>query len=234
MIVFDQVTKMYGSKIALHPFTWNVRQGGIVGLIGENGSGKSTILKLMCGLLKPSKGSVTLNSQTVTRRSAEKVAYLSELDAYYSGFTVSETIDFFSTQFPDFDRQRAYDVLSFMNLDGGLKVKELSKGNRSRMRMAITLGRNVPYILLDEPFSGMDPMVRESIIKGLLSFVDIDNQTIIITTHEIADIEPLLDEVIVLKKGKVIAREDVATIHETTGMNILDWFKKLNSYEEGK
>jgi ABC-2 type transport system ATP-binding protein len=232
MIKFENVTKSYGSHCALKPFSWEVRKGGIVGLIGENGSGKSTILKLMCGLVKPTKGQVTINGIPVSRRSAEQIAYLSELDAYYSWFTVSETIEYFASQFPDFDRNRAYEILDFMKLERDSKVNSLSKGNRSRMRMAITLGRNVPYILLDEPFSGMDPMVRESIIKGLLSFVDIEGQTIIITTHEIADVEPLLDEVMVMKNGEIIAKQEVANIHETTGLSILEWFKRLNKIRE--
>ncbi|MHC0038096.1 ABC transporter ATP-binding protein [Pseudoneobacillus sp. C159] len=232
MIKFENVTKTYGSLCAVKPFSWEVRKGGIVGLIGENGSGKSTILKLMCGLVKPTKGQITMNGIPVTRRSVEKIAYLSELDVYYSGFTVSETIEYFASQFPDFNRNRAYEILDFMKLAGNVKVNSLSKGNRSRMRMAITLGRNVPYILLDEPFSGMDPMVRESIIKGLLSFVDIEEQTIIITTHEIADVEPLLDEVMVMKNGEIIAKQEVFEIHETTGLSILEWFKRLNTNRE--
>ncbi len=227
MIKLNNVTKKYLTQVALDDVSISLPQGKIIGIVGENGSGKSTTLKLMAGLIQPSKGAITINGENVTRRISTQVAYLSELDAYYPFYTVQETIDFFASQFEDFDRDRAKEILEFMRLEPNKKVKELSKGNRGRLKILLVLSREVPIILMDEPLSGLDPMVRDSIIKGLLSFVDIEKQTVIITTHEIREIEPLLDVVIALKKGKIMEITEVEEIRSIQKLSLVEWMKKV-------
>ena len=227
MIELNKVTKKYLTQVALDEVSISLPQGKIIGIVGENGSGKSTTLKLMAGLIQPSKGTIMINGENVTRRISAQVAYLSELDAYYPFYTVQETIDYFASQFEDFDRDRAKEILEFMRLDPNKKVKELSKGNRGRLKILIVLSRKVPIILMDEPLSGLDPMVRDSIIKGLLSFVDIEKQTVIITTHEIREIEPLLDVVIALKSGKILEMTEVEEIRSIQQLSLVEWMKKV-------
>jgi ABC-2 type transport system ATP-binding protein len=230
MITFENVSKRYLTKHALTDVNVTIPEGKIIGLVGSNGSGKSTFMKMIAGLVGPSEGKVMIDQEAVSRRTANKVAYLSELDAYYSFFSVKETIDFFSSQFQDFDVEKANDIVDFMEVDSNQKVKHLSKGNRGRLKIALTLAREVPVILMDEPLSGLDPMVRDSIVKGLLSFIDLEKQTVIITTHEVTEIEPLLETVIAIRNGKVLALEDVETIRERDRMRIVDWLKKM--YQE--
>ncbi|MGG1686676.1 ATP-binding cassette domain-containing protein [Pseudalkalibacillus sp. NRS-1564] len=232
MITFENVSKRYLRKQALSDVNVRIPEGKIIGLVGSNGSGKSTFMKIIAGLVVPSEGKVMLNEEQVSRRSANKVAYLSELDAYYSFFTVKETIRFFASQFSDFNLEKAHDIVKFMEVDQDQKVKHLSKGNRGRLKIALTLARDVPIILMDEPLSGLDPMVRDSIVKSLLSFIDLEKQTVIITTHEVTEIEPLLETVIAIRNGKVLALEDVETIRERDRMRIVEWLKKLYQ-EEG-
>ncbi|PFG14704.1 ABC transporter ATP-binding protein [Bacillus sp. es.036] len=230
MITFENVSKRYLTKHALSEVNVTIPEGKIIGLVGSNGSGKSTFMKMIAGLVAPSEGKVMIDQEPVSRRTANKVAYLSELDAYYSFFSVKETIDFFASQFQDFDIEKANDIVDFMEVDSSQKVKHLSKGNRGRLKIALTLAREVPVILMDEPLSGLDPMVRDSIVKGLLSFIDLEKQTVIITTHEVTEIEPLLETVIAIRNGKVLALEDVETIRERDRMRIVDWLKKI--YQE--
>ncbi|WP_165997831.1 ABC transporter ATP-binding protein [Bacillus sp. Cs-700] len=230
MITFENVSKRYLRKHALSDVNVTIPEGKIIGLVGSNGSGKSTFMKMIAGLVAPSEGKVMIDQESVSRRTANKVAYLSELDAYYSFFSVKETIDFFASQFQDFDLEKANDIVDFMEVDSSQKVKHLSKGNRGRLKIALTLAREVPVILMDEPLSGLDPMVRDSIVKGLLSFIDLEKQTVIITTHEVTEIEPLLETVIAIRNGKVLALEDVETIRERDRMRIVDWLKKI--YQE--
>ncbi|WP_283153663.1 ATP-binding cassette domain-containing protein [Guptibacillus hwajinpoensis] len=232
MITFENVSKRYLRKQALSDVNVRIPEGKIIGLVGSNGSGKSTFMKIIAGLVVPSEGKVMLNEEHVSRRSANKVAYLSELDAYYSFFTVKETIRFFASQFSDFNLEKAHDIVKFMEVDQDQKVKHLSKGNRGRLKIALTFARDVPIILMDEPLSGLDPMVRDSIVKSLLSFIDLEKQTVIITTHEVTEIEPLLETVIAIRNGKVLALEDVETIRERDRMRIVEWLKKLYQ-EEG-
>lgn len=231
MIHFNQVSKSYLSHKALDDVSIEFTKGKVTGIVGENGSGKSTTLKLIAGLIRPSKGSVLIDEEPTHRKISRIVAYMSELDQVYPFFTVGETIDYFASQFPDFDRERAEEILVFMKLEKPQKVKHLSKGNRGRLKMAITMSRNAPYILLDEPFSGLDPMVRNSIVKGLIKFVDLEKQALIITTHEIREVEPILDEVVAIRKGNILSHKTVDDIREE-GRDVVGWLEHI--YESGE
>ncbi|MDY7220877.1 ABC transporter ATP-binding protein [Halalkalibacterium halodurans] len=227
MISFQQVTKKYRQKAALQEVNLELTRGKIIGLVGENGSGKSTTLKLIAGLIYPTKGEVLVNGNKVSRRIASSVSYLSELDEYYRFYNVEQTIEFYASQFPDFDPKKAYEILTFMKLDPESKLKQLSKGNRGRLKIVLSLARNVPVILMDEPLSGLDPMVRQSIVKGLISFIDLERQLVLITTHEVREVENILDEVIAIKEGNIIGHHNVEQLREEENLSIVDWMTKV-------
>ena len=227
MIKFSDVTKQYGTKKALDQVNLELTKGKLIGLIGENGSGKSTTLKLIAGLIYPSSGEITVNGEQVTRKIASSVAYLSELDEYYRFFTVQDAINFHASQFADFDMEKAKEILEFMRLEPNKKLRHLSKGNRGRVKIVLALARNAPIVLLDEPFSGLDPMVRNSIVKGLISFVDLENQLILITTHEIREVEHILDEVVAIRDGNIIAHQNVDDLRKETELSLVDWMTSI-------
>ncbi|MBD8007054.1 ABC transporter ATP-binding protein [Bacillus norwichensis] len=227
IIKLNGVTKKYGSAKALNNVTLDFEPGKIYGLLGPNGSGKSTTLKLITGLVYPNSGTVSVLQENVTRRISQKVAYLTELDMFYDSFTTGKMIEFYDSQFPDFDRAKAFQLLQEMELPADKKIKQLSKGNRGRLKLVLTLARDVPVILLDEPFSGLDPMVRDSIVKSLLTYINFDKQTVIIATHEIDEIEPIMDEVVVIYNGDIIGRENVESLREEQGISVLKWFKSI-------
>ncbi|MBY0098462.1 ABC transporter ATP-binding protein [Mesobacillus maritimus] len=232
-IVLENVSKSFGKKKALKNINLSFEKGRIYGLLGPNGSGKSTMLKLMTGLTFPTNGTVTLNGHPVTRKSSEQVAYLTELDMFYDVFTVRETVNYMASQFADFNIEKAKELLQELTLDPTQKVRSLSKGNRGRLKLVTTLSRDTDAILLDEPFSGLDPMVRDSIINSLLKYIDFENQVLIIATHEITEIESLLDEAIAIHYGTVIGQESVETLREEQGLSVLQWFKQI-SREQGE
>ncbi|WP_308216594.1 ABC transporter ATP-binding protein [Pseudalkalibacillus decolorationis] len=225
IVEFKHVSKRYRMTKALDDITFTIPKGKVVGLIGSNGSGKSTILKLMSGLVRPTKGKVVINGIVPDRLINRQVAYLSEADVLYDFYKVKEMVDFFSGIYADFDSEKAEEMLEFMKLDHNKPIKHLSKGQRGRLKLVLALSRQVPLILLDEPLSGLDPMVRESIIKGLISFIDLEKQTVIMTTHEVEEVEPLLDQVIAVMDGKLLAFEDVDTIRRKENKSIVDWLK---------
>lgn len=227
MIELKNVSKKYGGRQALQNVILTIPQGKVVGLVGENGSGKTTLLKLMAGLLTPDEGKATYGGNPITRRIAEHIAYMPDTDLFYPYFTVQQLFDFYASQFDDFDVVKAKEIAQFLNISLDAKMKHLSKGNRGRVKIAVTLGREASYYLLDEPFSGLDPMVRADIAKGLIRFTDIERQTVIMTTHEIREMEPLLDEMIVLKGGQVIASESVDEIRDVYGMDATSWMMSL-------
>lgn len=227
MIELQQIVKKYGSKRALQDVTISIPRGKVIGLVGENGSGKSTLLKLIAGLLTPNSGSVTFDGNPVTRRIASQVAYMSDTDDFYTYFTVQQLINFYESQFEDFDVVKAKEILQFLNVSMHAKIKSLSKGNRGRVKIAVTLAREAECYLLDEPFSGLDPMVRDDIAKGLIRFTDTERQTIIMSTHEIREVEPLLDEIIVMRGGRLIAHEAVDEIRDFYGIDATSWMVSL-------
>lgn len=227
MIRFEGVRKTYLRHTALHDVTLTLPQGKIIGIVGENGSGKSTMLKLMAGLVRPNKGSVTIDGEPVNRLISKKVAYLSELDVLYPFYTAQEIVRFFASQFDDMDVKKAQEMMGFLQLDPHKKIRHMSKGQRGRLKMILALSRQVPLVLLDEPLSGLDPMVRDTIVKGLLSFIDLEHQTVIITTHEIQEVEAMLDMVVAVRDGRIVGLEDVEVIRETEGLDIVSWMKKV-------
>lgn len=227
MIKFEQVTKKYMTRKAIQNVNLELTKGKIIGLVGENGSGKSTTLKLIAGLIHPSKGTIIVNGVKVDHRIAKEVAYLSELDEYYGFYNVGQTIEFYASQFPDFNLEKAEEIRTFMNLDRNSKLKHLSKGNRGRLKIVLTLAREVPVILMDEPLSGLDPMVRDSIVKGLISFINLEKQIVLITTHEIKEIESILDEVIAIKDGEIIGHHNVEQLRSEQNMGIVEWMTTI-------
>lgn len=226
MIELNGVTKRYLRREALKDVSLTLEHGQIIGLVGENGSGKSTMLKLIAGLVQPTSGTVNIDGSRVDRRSSRIVSYLSELDTYFPFYNIGETMAFFATQFADFDRGKAEEIATFMELDLEQKVKQLSKGNRGRLKIVLSLSRTAPVLLMDEPLSGLDPMVRHSIVKGLLSFIDVKQQTVVIATHEVSEVEPILDQVVALHNGRVLEKANVETLREQEKRSIVDWMHK--------
>jgi ABC-2 type transport system ATP-binding protein len=231
MLQLSNVSFRYMKKPILQDVSFSFPVGQIIGLVGENGSGKSTLLKVLAGLLRPSSGEVLLNGAPVTRRSADEIAYLPDIDLFFDFYTGEQLFQHYASQFEDFSYDKACIVAEFLQVDKNMKLRQLSKGNRGRMKMAATLGREVPYYLMDEPFSGLDPMVREQLIKGLIQFTDIEHQTILLSTHELYEVEPILDQIILLQNGSIVAHEEVETIRDVTNKDAVQWMKAY--YKKG-
>jgi ABC-2 type transport system ATP-binding protein len=226
IVRFEHVVKKFGGKTAIADVSFDLPRGKIIGMIGPNGSGKSTMLKLMAGLLRPTKGKVWVAGKPAERRSSREVAYLSEQGSCYPFYTVSETLQFYRNIYADFDCHKAMEIIDFMQLDPQQKVGSLSKGNYTRLKMVVALSRRVPLVLLDEPLSGLDPMIRESVIQSLIVFVDLPKQTVIMTTHEVAEVEPVLDQIVAIRDGKIVRIDDVEHIRSIHGTGLVDWMKE--------
>lgn len=227
VIELQLVSKRYGSKQALNGVSLTLPHGKIIGLVGENGSGKTTLLKMLAGLLTPTTGFAVLDDNKITRRVASSVAYMPDTDLFFPYFKVQQLFEFYDSQFKDFDMKKAEEISEYLSISLDAKISTLSKGNRGRVKIAATLGRNATYYLLDEPFSGLDPMVREDIARGLIRFTDTEWQTVLLSTHEIKEVEPLLDELIVMKGGQVLAHKEIDEIREVYGMDATTWLISL-------
>ena len=223
----QDVSFRYRQVDVLKDITLAIPRGQMIGIIGENGSGKSTLLKLMAGLLVPTAGLITLDGDEVTRRLTNKITYQPDIDLFYENYTGEQVFQFYTEQFNDFSSDKAHIIASYLQVSTTEKLKKLSKGNRGRLKMAATLGRETPFYILDEPFAGLDPLAREALIKGLVRFVDLENQTIILSTHEVNEVEPVLDQVILLGNGQVRAMEELELIRDERGEDAVQWMKSL-------
>lgn len=226
MIEVKNVKKSFGSAKALQGVNLILETGKIIGIAGENGSGKSTLLKSIAGVSPIDRGSILVDSVPVSRKHADQIAYLPDTDMFYPYFTVEQLFAYYGSQFADFNETKAKEVLDFLEVPLSSKMKNLSKGMRGRAKMAATLGRESRYYFMDEPFSGLDPMVRADLVKGLIRFTDLERQTLILSTHEIREVEVLLDELVLLKGGKVLAHRQLDEIRDETGMDTVEWMTK--------
>ncbi|GAB2543763.1 ATP-binding cassette domain-containing protein [Gracilibacillus alcaliphilus] len=207
-------------KKRLRNCSFTVERGKIAAIIGENGSGKTTVLEAIAGVLSPDRGSIELPHDR-----SELISYCPEQAYFYHYFSVEALFDFYQSQFHDFNRGKAEALADFFQLDRQEKMAYLSKGQVNRAKIAVTLARDCPYLVLDEPLAGLDPIVKQKIVQGIIHFIDLEQQSLLITTHELLEIETILDEVIVMRDGHVIAQEEVETIRE--GMPVQEWLQQL-------
>lgn len=201
-------------------------KGAVVGLLGTNGSGKTTFIKLLAGLLTPTSGTVRVFGKFVDAETKESVAYLPDANFLSDGFTVKQEVEYYKDFFADFDEEKAKTLLAEQGIDLKQKVKTLSKGNREKVGLLLTLSRQAKLFILDEPIAGVDPAAREYILKTILAHKNAD-ATLLICTHLIADIEPVLDRVIFLQNGRIVLEGDAEEIRARENKSIDQLFREV-------
>lgn len=227
MIELKAIQKKYLLKQAIRGIDLQIKKGTIVGLLGPNGSGKSTLLKMMAGLIYPTSGSIHVNGRKPDVHNKQQVAYLPEIDHLYGWMTVKETLRFISGFYKDWQEEKAAQMLLKMELDENQKVRNLSKGMRARLKLIVALSRKVPLILLDEPFSGIDPSSRAKIIRSIISEFQSDEQTIVLSTHSVNESEPMFDDVIFLQNGQITIFDSTENLRETYGCSLENIWEKV-------
>lgn len=226
MIELRNVTKKYGKKVILDDVSITFNKGKISCLLGLNGVGKSTTMKSIMRLVPISKGEILVDGERVSEKNIDKIAFLADIPTHEISWTVEENLRFAEIYYDTFDFEKANRMVEFFKLPKEKKLKELSKGNLARFTIIIGLSQNAPYVLMDEPFSGLDLFSREAFIAALKSDFMIEGQTIIITTHEIDEIEGIADDVILLEEGKVLctfSKQDALA----EGLTVVDKMRKI-------
>lgn len=226
ILELNHISKSYGKKKALQDVTFEVAPGRIVGLLGSNGSGKSTLMKLVAGLLHPSSGSIQVAGIPVGLETKSLVSFMPDQPLTESWMKVRDAIAYYRDFYADFDQEKAREMLDFMNLAEGERVKHLSKGMNERLQLTLALSRKARLYLLDEPIGGVDPVARGKILDAIVKFYDEDS-SLIISTHLLNDIERIFDEVIFIREGQVVLREDVETLRLQTGKSVDEMFKEV-------
>ncbi|WP_438445032.1 ABC transporter ATP-binding protein [Gorillibacterium sp. sgz5001074] len=227
MIKLEGIHKRYLLKHAVNGIDLEIRRGRIVGLLGPNGSGKSTLLKMMAGLIHPSSGTIQVNGREPDVHNKHQVAYLPEIDHLYGWMTVKETLRFISGFYRDWQADKAAEMVGTMELDVNQKVRNLSKGMRARLKLIAALARQVPLVLLDEPFSGIDPSSRAKIIRSILREFQSDQQTIVLSTHSVSESEPMFDDVIFLQQGRVRIYDSTENLRAEHGCSLESLWERV-------
>lgn len=222
----ENITKRYHGTLALDGLTLELPKGKIVGLLGPNGSGKTTFIKLAAGLLTPTGGQLQICGEKVGPQTKALVSYLPDRSYFSRQQKVTQMLDFFEDFYGDFDRQRAEQMLTALGIAPEVKFKALSKGNQEKVQLVLVMSRRARLYLLDEPIGGVDPAARDYILNTIISNYD-PEATVLISTHLIADVERVLDEFVFLYQGKVIRSGNADETREETGKSLDELFREV-------
>ncbi len=226
IIEIQNLSKSYSNKKALNNISLNIEEGKVVGILGPNGSGKTTLIKILAGILRQSKGQVTIDGKIPGVYTKAMVSYLPDRNFLYDWMKISDAINMYKDFFQDFDENRADELLRFMKLEKTMKVKELSKGMQEKLNLTLVLSRRAKVYILDEPIAGVDPVARDQILDAIINNYSKES-SMIITTHLVRDMENLFDDVVFLKEGEIALQGNADELREEHSMKIDSLFKEI-------
>ncbi len=226
IIEINNLSKIYSRKKALNNISLNIEEGKVVGILGPNGSGKTTLIKILAGILRQSKGEVTIDGKIPGVDTKSMVSYLPDRPFLYDWMKISDAINMYKDFFKDFDEERSEELLKFMNLEKTMKVKELSKGMQEKLNLTLVLSRRAKVYILDEPIAGVDPVARDQILDAIINNYSKDS-SMIITTHLVRDMENLFDDVVYLRDGEIALQGNAEDLRAEKGMTIDSLFKEI-------
>lgn len=218
--------KDYGDKKVLKDINLTISRGKIIGLLGKNGMGKTTLIKLINDLLVPTKGQILVNGKEIGIESKNIISYLPEKTYLDKSMTVKEILTFFEEFYSNFDIQKAKKLIKDLDLDLNSKISKMSKGMQEKLQLVLVMSRRADLYILDEPLGGVDPATRDYILDTILSNFN-EDASVIISTHLIADIERILDEVIFIDKGKIILTSDTDELRNKEKSSIDEIFRRM-------
>lgn len=226
LLEINHLYKSYDSKNVLCDINLKVKQGKIIGLLGKNGTGKSTLIKLINDLLVPDKGNIKVNGKAIGVESKKIISYLPERTYLNKNMTFLEVINYFRDFYDNFDSAKAIKLLQDLKLDVNQKLSKMSKGMQEKVQLVLVMSRKAKLYILDEPLGGVDPATRDYILDTILNNFS-DDASIIISTHLISDIERILDEVIFIDNGKIIIQSDADNLRNKEKKSIDEIFREM-------
>ncbi len=229
LLQINDLCKRYpnmGNYMSVYHMNFTIPRGRIIGLLGPNGCGKTTLIKMITGILTPTSGSILINGMAPCANTKKIISYLPERTYFDNGLKVSEMINYFSDFYTDFSRDKADAMLSSLGIDKNARLKTLSKGTKEKVQLILVMSRQADLYLLDEPIAGVDPAARDYILRTIIGNYN-PNSTIILSTHLISDIENVLDDVIFMKNGSLMLYTSVDSIRGETGKSVDAYFREV-------
>jgi len=226
LLEIKSINKNYGSKKALNNVNLTISKGKIVGLLGKNGTGKTTLIKLINDLLVPNSGEILINGKKVGIESKKVISYLPERTYLNKQWKVKDVIEYFSSFYEDFDEKKAKKLLNDLDLNINERLSKMSKGMQEKVQLVLVMSRKAQLYILDEPLGGVDPATRDYILDTIINNVN-KNASVIISTHLISDIERILDEVVFIDKGEIILQSDAKALIKKEKCTIEEAFRRM-------
>lgn len=222
ILCVNQLTKRYHNRTVLQNVHFSVEQGRIVGLLGRNASGKSTLFKQIAGLTRPTSGQIQITGKEAGDETKGLVSFMTDAPTFDQWMKVKDTISFYQDFYTDFDVAKVKQMLDLMEIGGNEKIMTLSKGTKEKLHLSLVLSRKVPLYILDEPITGVDPVAREQILDAILEFYD-EESSILISSHFMTSIERLLDEVLILKDKTITLHRNTDDIRQECKKSLDQW-----------
>ena len=216
----------YGNKKILNYINMSFKNGCITAIIGSSGCGKSTLVNLLFRLWDIDKGEILIDNEKLTYKTYNKISFVPDVDNHFAQYTIKESFEFMKQFYKNWDDEKAYEMLELFNLTDDRKISKLSKGNIARIKIILGFAQNAKYTLLDEPFSGIDIFKREEFLGVMTKYIN-EEQSIILTTHEISEIEMIADDVILIDEGKVSCIFNAEELRTRDGMSIVDKMREV-------
>ena len=223
------VSKKYGKKEVLKNINLQLERGKIIGLLGPNGSGKTTLIKIINGLLTADEGDIKVSGEQIGIESKKIISYLPDRTYLADWMKVKDALAIFVDMYADFDLDKCLSIMSRFQIDESMRIKTMSKGTKEKFQLALVMSRKAKIIVLDEPIGGVDPAAREVILDTILENYSAD-QTILIATHLIADIERIFSTVVFIKNGQIVLNKEVEEVRQETGKSIDELFREEFRY----
>ena len=232
MITSKQLTRKFGSKTAVNAVDLELEPGHVYAMLGPNGSGKTTWMKMAAGLMKPTSGEILFNGAPVGIESRRHVAYMSTEPYFYAWMSVKDVGKYYQDFFEDFSPAKYEELLRYMELEPGMKTRTLSSGMMAKLKIAVTMARNAQVYMLDEPFNGIDLLARDEIRKCILQEATPD-KLLILSSHLVEEMEAVADRAVFIRNGNLVEVRDLEEMRETDNVSMADRYREIYGHTEG-
>ncbi len=232
MITSKDLTRKFGTKTAVDGVSLTLTPGHVYAMLGPNGSGKTTWMKMAAGLMKPTSGEVLFEGQPVGVESRRHVAYMSTEPYFYPWMTVKDVGAYYGDFFEDFSAEKYATLLREMELEEGMKTRTLSSGMMAKLKIAVTMARDARVYMLDEPFNGIDLLARDEIRQSILR-ESAEDKVLLLSSHLVEEMEAVCDTAIFIRQGKLIEVRNLEEMRETDHVSMADRYREIYGHTEG-